>query len=82
MTFGQAIESLKQGEKVCRRGWNGKNMWLKLVNRGYFDVGCSIVENNNVELSPWIGMKTSDNRFAPWLASQTDLLTEDWQVLD
>ena len=52
-------------------------MWLKLVQKGYFDVGISIVENGS-NLLPWIGMKTADNSFVPWLASQTDVLAEDW----
>lgn len=75
--FGKAISLLKDGAKVARKGWNGKGMWLKLVQKGYFDVGASIVENGS-NLLPWIGMKTADNSFVPWLASQTDVLAEDW----
>ena len=75
--FGDAISLLKDGAKVARKGWNGKGMWLKLVQKGYFDVGISIVENGS-NLLPLIGMKTADNSFVPWLASQTDVLAEDW----
>lgn len=75
--FGSAIDLLKAGSKVARKGWNGKGMWLKLVKKGYFDVGISIVENG-FNLLPWIGMKTADNSFVPWLASQADMLAEDW----
>jgi len=80
LTFGLAIEALKLGKKVARAGWNGKGMWLKLVPNGYFDVGISIVEVPT-KLLPWIGMKTADVSFVPWLASQTDMLAEDWQVV-
>ena len=79
--FGTAVEALKQGARVAREGWNGKGMWLGLVNTGYYDVGCSVV-NDIDSLLPWIGMKTADNKFVPWLASQTDVLAEDWQIVE
>ena len=79
LNFGDAIAALKSGYKVARVCWNGKNMWLKLVNKGFFDIGCSVVEE--ADLLPFIGMKTADNKFVPWLASQTDLLACDWVIL-
>lgn len=86
LTFGLAIEALKNGKRVARAGWNGKGMWLKLVSVGSYDVGCGTVgqEPNGprIDLLPWIGMKTADNKFVPWLASQTDMLAEDWVVLE
>ena len=81
VSFGHAIELLKGGHRVARSGWNGKGMWLGLVNTGYYDVGCSVV-NDIDSLLPWIGMKTADNKFVPWLASQTDVLAEDWQIVE
>lgn len=81
MSFGSALTLLKDGHRVARKGWNGKGMWLGLVNTGYYDVGCSVV-NDIDSLLPWIGMKTADNKFVPWLASQTDVLAEDWQIVD
>lgn len=82
MTFGHANECLKKGFNVARVGWNGKGMWLKLIKRGYYDVALSCVGDTNPTLLPWIGMKTADNGFVPWLASQTDILAEDWQVVE
>ena len=81
VSFGHAIELLKGGHRVAREGWNGKGMWLGLVDTGYYDVGCSVVGEINL-LLPWIGMKTADNKFVPWLASQTDVLAEDWQIVE
>ena len=81
MSFGHAVELLKAGNRVAREGWNGKSMWLGLVDTGYYDVGCSVVGEIN-SLLPWIGMKTADNKFVPWLASQTDVLAEDWQIVE
>ena len=86
MTFGLAIEAMKQGHKVARRGWNGKGMWLSFVGQNLYDVGMSIVNPHHdmgkiIKLLPWIGMKTADEKFVPWLASQTDVLAEDWALV-
>lgn len=81
LSFGDAVAALKEGKRVARCGWNGKGMWLGLVDTGYYDVGCSVVGEINL-LLPWLGMKTADNKFVPWLASQTDVLAEDWQIVE
>ena len=81
LSFGDAVAALKEGLRVERAGWNGKGMWLGLVDTGYYDVVCSVVGEINV-LLPWIGMKTADNKFVPWLANQTDVLAEDWQIVE
>ena len=83
LTFGQAIEALRKGECVARAGWNGKGMWLGLV-QGYEynpDEGRATVYALGCQKLPWIGMKTADGCFVPWLASQTDMLAEDWAVV-
>ena len=80
LPFGLAVEAMKLGKKVSRAGWNGKGMWLRLVSKGYFDIGCSVVEG--ADLLPFIGMKTADNCFVPWLASQTDILADDWCIVE
>lgn len=83
MNFGQAIEAFKQGKKIARTGWNGKGMFLIYVPSekwGIIDkIGLGIPKGN---LLPWIGMKTADNKFVPWLASQTDMIAEDWEIVD
>lgn len=89
LSFGEALEVLKAGGKVCRAGWNGKGMWLALVRP---DDDLNPPEKPAYTVSglvdqvgpclPWIGMRTADNRFVPWLASQTDMLAEDWQAMD
>lgn len=84
LTFGQAIESLKAGHRLARAGWNGKGMWLGLVKGHDYNAakGPAAVHALGCEQLPWIGMKTADNKFVPWLASQTDMLAEDWAVID
>jgi len=68
--IGWAVSQLGGGQRVCRRGWNGKNMWLGL-QRPDVDSRMSL---------PYVYMKTADNHLVPWLCSQTDLLAEDWEL--
>lgn len=74
MNFGQAIEELKNGKRVSRKGWGGKNVFLFYVDRPGSYWGCAGLN--------WIGMKTSDNKVIPWIASQSDTLAEDWMIKD
>lgn len=69
MNFGWSIETLKLGNKVARAGWNGKGMWLRLVPSRGMD-------------RAYIEMKDATGMFVPWLASQTDMLAEDWELVD
>ncbi len=78
MPFEEALSELKHGGMVCRHGWNGKGMWLQLVKATDYHVR-QIVDDK--PLLPWIGMKTADDHFVPWLASQTDILAEDWEIV-
>ncbi len=91
LTFGDAIHMLKLGKKVARAGWNGKGMWLALT-LSIHDIPRSgtnmpvyrlTLDDSGVGATalPWIGMKTADNKFVPWLASQTDMLADDWVVV-
>ena len=89
LNFGEAVEQLKLGDRVARKGWNGKGMWLRLVKNGSYDVACGIVYptgtyeegQSPILLDPWIGMKTASDTFVPWLASQSDVLAEDWVIV-
>jgi hypothetical protein len=84
MSFGLAIEALKAGKRVARVGWNGKGMWLLLV-RGYeyeATEGEQVFSALGCLKLPWIGMKTANNEFVPWLASQTDMLADDWRIVE
>ena len=72
LTFSEALDKLKQGNKIARKGWNGKGMWLNL----------QVPDEYSKMTLPYIYMKTADNHQVPWLASQTDLLCEDWIVVN
>lgn len=84
MTFGQAIEALKQGKKVARRGWNGKGMFLCLASDIEFHTKAEIgPARGSCTVSPCIVMKTARDDFQPgWLASQADMLEEDWTIVE
>lgn len=78
MNFGHALEALKSGGYVSRAGWNGKGMWLSLIEVYQVGYHPGIVGRT---LLPWIGMRTADGAFVPWLASQTDMLANDWGIV-
>lgn len=69
--FSDALLELKQGNRVCRSGWNGKGMWIELQRPD---------ENSKMTL-PYIYMKTVQDDLVPWLASQTDILATDWETI-
>lgn len=86
LTFGLAIEALKKGLKVARKGWNGKGMFVFLVPGSQFTVSRAPLntiypEGTPIDYCPHIDMRTADQKIVPWLASQTDVLAEDWWIV-
>ncbi len=92
MNFGEALEALKQGEKVAREGWNGKGVFLFLLPAGIIPKTAiydhklqEILKDNgkdSFEALASIRMKTADDKILTgWLASQTDMLSEDWDII-
>lgn len=88
MSFGQALIALKAGKRVAREGWNGKGMWLVLVGGTplmpvkhgtiYHRAGL-----DEVQINAHIDMMTATGDMQPgWLASQTDMLANDWNILE
>lgn len=84
MTFGDALEALKDGERVARKGWNGKDMYVFLAHEADFvtDADISAFDHLAVEVGDMLVMKTAQDTFQPgWLASQADMLAEDWYIV-
>jgi len=76
-----ALFMLKKGHKVAREGW--KDMYLKMVKSSdYMILLSSVNDISMLPLLPWIGLKTTDNKFIPWTSSQADMLAEDWGYVD
>jgi hypothetical protein len=80
MNFGQALEDLKLGAKVARKGWNGKGIFIEL----------QVPDEHSKMTSPYIFIDTTELQTenpdapksrVPWLASQTDMLAEDWVIV-
>jgi len=95
MPFGHAIEALKMGKRVCRKGWNGKGMFLFLLPAGdgipttvihdpaLRTVIESEVGGNTFNALGSIRMFTADKKvLTGWLASQTDMLADDWMIVE
>lgn len=74
--FGHAVELMKLGFKMARKGWNGKGMYITLVSGDNWAMDKH--ENTICEKCCWLGVKTVDNQFMPWVPSQSDVLAEDW----
>ena len=75
MTFGQAMEELKEGKALEREGWNGKGMTLK----------AQFPDENSKMTHPYLYMTIPDcqegTRLLPWQPAQVDLFSEDWRVV-
>lgn len=87
LSFGAALNFLKEGRKLARAGWNGKGMFVFLVPGSTFKVNRAPLlgiypEGTEIRYHAHVDMKTADGQVVPWLASQTDLLAEDWQLVD
>ncbi len=97
MNFGEALEALKDGKKVAREGWNGKGMYLYLVHGRLVDVDMLQLEAYDalakdegamhdtgvVQFLSHIDMRTANGDVCVgWLASQTDMLAEDWKIVE
>ena len=67
-SFGKMLVTLKCGGKCARKGWNGKNMYIELQTP----------DEHSKMSKPYIYMKTVDDDLVPWVASQTDMLENDW----
>lgn len=97
-SFGWALEAVKQGKRAARSGWNGKGMFIFLLNQseltqadladgcygGYLPAGVvSLLQTkaHNLDVPPVLVMYTATGSLQPgWLASQADMLSEDWVV--
>ena len=84
--FGSALAKLKSGQRVTRKGWNGADQFLYYVEGSTFPVtrpplSDFLATGTLVDYLPHIDMRTAQGTFVPWLASQTDILAEDWVVV-
>lgn len=88
MTFGEAIDHLKNGDRVARAGWNGKGMWLAYMPPVTIPEGMvngrtkKFVPVGDLVVGGYVVMWTAAGVWQPgWLASQADMLADDWAVV-
>ena len=87
MDFGEAIKALKEGKKVARKGWNGKGMHLlliigKCIHNSITECYGDGIPEHTPEVLDSIAMYTAQKQLViGWLASQTDMLAEDWEII-
>ena len=85
MNFGLAIEAAKQGKKICRSGWNGDGMYVFLTDEIGFTTKADLSEFDdvNVEVGDVLVLRTAQGTLQPgWLASQSDMLADDWYIVE
>ena len=84
MDFGEAIKSLKQGKKVQREGWNGKNQYIELaINISYINTNHETINAEHEAIgNKSIAFVGTSGVQLGWLASQADMLAEDWKIVD
>lgn len=71
--FGEALKYLKRGLKICRNGWNGKGLYIELEKGGDYKFS---------EILPYFVIKNTQNSFNTWVPSVSDLMAEDWMIVD
>lgn len=74
MDFGEALKELRAGRRVTRAGWHGAEMYVRLMQ------ACHV--RHNLMLQPFLYLRTPSGAYVPWSVSQTDVLAEDWDVLE
>ena len=84
MNFSYALEALKQGAKLRRTGWNGPDQFIFLVPGSTFNVSRPPLlgiypEGTEINYEPHIDIRNQQGTIVPWLASQGDLMANDWE---
>lgn len=87
MPFGLAIEAAKMGKKIQRAGWNGKGMFVYHVPDGRYPARTEAAKSiaapdGNVSYGAYLAIKTVSGEVIPWLASQADMLADDWRIVE
>lgn len=91
MNYSEALEALKSGKRVARKGWNGKGMFIFMTPastvpysrlKPHMQKHLIDVTSKKIHISSHIDMKAADDTIViGWLASQTDMLADDWEIV-
>ena len=85
LTFGLAIEALKKGMKVARKGWNGKGMFVYYIPAHRYKSTTPIAKKEfgyDVPYNAYLAIKNVDRSVSTWVPSVNDVLSEDWVIVE
>lgn len=87
MNFSEALEQIKQGKLLTRTGWNGKDMFVFLVNGSQFKVNRAPLlgifpDGTEINYRSHVDMKYADGTIGVWHSSMGDLMAEDWEIVN
>lgn len=84
MDFGKAIQLLKESKRVQRQGWNGKNQYIELATRiSYTNTNNEVIDAEHDAIgNKAIAFVGTSGVQLGWLASQADMLAEDWRIIE
>jgi hypothetical protein len=86
LSYSAALSSIKDGEKLTRAGWNGKGMFVFLVPGSVFQVNRAPLlgifpEGTTITYRPHLDMLYADGTVGVWVASHSDMLATDWEIV-
>lgn len=86
MPFGEALEQMKKGKRLARKGWNGNGMFAYYVEGNNYPAQSEAIKgyypNDMVEYRPYLALKTAQDDVTPWTPSTSDILATDWYTVD
>ena len=83
MNFGDAIELIKQGKKVARKGWNGKGMFVYYIPANEYKTTTDVAKKefgDKASYNPYMAIKNVNGTVSTWVPSVNDCLSEDWDT--
>lgn len=84
MNFGEALEAVKEGKRIARKGWNGKGMYVYYIPANSYKAITEVAREefgDMVPYNPYFAIKNINNTVSTWVPSVNDCLAEDWYIV-
>lgn len=85
MNFGEALEVVKEGKRIARKGWNGKGMYVYYIPANSYKAITEVAREefgDMVPYNPYFAIKNINNTVSTWVPSVNDCLAEDWFIVE
>lgn len=85
MNFGKALEAVKEGKRIARKGWNGKGMYVYYIPASSYKACTEVARKefgDMVPYNPYFAIKNVNNTVSTWVPSVNDCLAEDWYIVE